>query len=214
MVQRAILVEDETEDDAKRLEGSIREALNPMLPELGGEELTNWEFLDASGLVDPVEVEDDHIAIRGYDGERLLRWEKSEWEEDPSLIPIIAEAIRVGARKGPDQILQTPGIPREAPGTWEGKIWQQEPTITQATFRWINPNPDTDGADEIEIELFTDPGTEWRVALYEQEVDEEGNVADGIAQQPRLDGQPINPGQGRTYRAGMAYVEALMQEYP
>ena len=46
-----------------------------------------------------VEVEEDYIAIMDYDqqeyeDQELVRWVNDEWEEDPSIVPAIANAIK------------------------------------------------------------------------------------------------------------------------
>lgn len=50
-----------------------------------------------------VEIGADHIAL--YDGdEELVYWTQGEWEEDPTLVISIANAIRILYEEGPDAI--------------------------------------------------------------------------------------------------------------
>ena len=56
-----------------------------------------------------VEIEGEYGAeagaIRLLDGsEELLCWDSAEWCEDPSLLFVIANAIQIGFREGPDGI--------------------------------------------------------------------------------------------------------------
>ena len=103
---------------------------------------------------------------------------------------------------------------RPSPGTWEGNIWSAPSDGVRETYRWVNYAP-TGEPEEVlfEIEMYTEPGhNDWNVSFFECEA-YDGDVEDGVAQQPRLDGEPINPGQGRTYYEAMRYVEKLMNKY-
>jgi hypothetical protein len=38
------------------------------------------------------------------DGQEIVMWTSDEWKEDPSLVSVIANAIRIGYEQGPDAI--------------------------------------------------------------------------------------------------------------
>lgn len=51
------------------------------------------------------EYGDEDGAIRLLDGdEELVMWDSAEWREDPSLVLVIANAIRIGYEEGTDGI--------------------------------------------------------------------------------------------------------------
>lgn len=43
-----------------------------------------------------IEIDDDHVAII-HKGKEIVGWNKDEWNEDPSIVPSIANAILLGA---------------------------------------------------------------------------------------------------------------------
>jgi hypothetical protein len=222
MTTRAVLVTSNT-DDPTLLDASLQEALNPMLPECGGDEIIDWEFVEKRKLgskhvhVGEEEKKGDmhrFVQITDYEGEEVVYWDEEEWKAEPPLVLTIIRAVKVAIRRGPEAVKKELGAPQEAPGSWEGTIWFAEPDHPRATFRWLNPDPEDENHDALEIEMYTDPGEAWSVAFFEETEDEEGNVSDGIAQQPRPEGQKINPGIGRSFVGAMQYVEDLMRAHP
>lgn len=193
-----------------------------MLPECGGDEITDWQFVQKENLLGEnvhagEKTVDGHthrfVQITDSKGEEVVYWDEQEWSDEPSLVLTIVAAVKIAIRQGPEAVREEIGGPQEAPGSWEGMIWIAEPSAPRPTFRWVNPDPDDEAHDGFEIEMYTDPGQNWSVAFYEQtRVD--GEVIDGIAQQPRPKGQRVNPGIDRSFVGAMQYVEDLMRAHP
>lgn len=48
---------------------------------------------------------DEDIDITLYDGDtEMIVWTSDEWREDPSLVAVIVNAVRIGYEDGPDAI--------------------------------------------------------------------------------------------------------------
>lgn len=59
-----------------------------------------------SGLEIPllVEVNDGGVYIYDNNGEEIVCWVKSEWEEDPTIVPAIINAVNIVLTLGPDEL--------------------------------------------------------------------------------------------------------------
>jgi hypothetical protein len=161
-----------------------------------------------------VNIGEEEIAIRDGDKEVEIcygREDNSPGEVEEKVL----NAVKAGLKEGPEAAKKELGLPREAPGEWEGEIGGPEPETNSLEYIWVNHDPESKEHDAYEIRMHTDSGEKWSVSFYEQTEDEEGNVIDsGIALQPRIDGHGINPGTKRTFGGGMRYVEALMENRP
>lgn len=46
------------------------------------------------------------IRIADAEGREIVMWERSEWREDPSIVPSIVNAVRLALAEGPEAVAE------------------------------------------------------------------------------------------------------------
>jgi hypothetical protein len=59
---------------------------------------------DETGKPELVELTEDAVYIHDTDGDEIVCWVQSEWEDDPTIVPSIINAVKVVLTEGPDAL--------------------------------------------------------------------------------------------------------------